>query len=161
MMKLFGRAKTKMYTITSCVSGTVVPMEEIADDVFRDGILGFCVGIEPDDGKIYAPCDGVVTQVSETSHAIGIKTDYGAEILIHAGIDTVQMMGDGFSPKTSEGDRVSSGQLLLEFDPGKVREAGYGTTVITAVTNSGQFGDVMRASSGKTSVGEAIVQIRK
>lgn len=160
-MGLFGKTKTKSYTLMSCCSGDVVEMKDISDSVFRDGILGVCLGIEPDCGTVLAPCNGVITQVSETSHAIGMKTDFGAEVLIHAGIDTVQMLGEGFSAKVSEGMRVEAGQLLLEFDREKIREAGYETTVITAVTNSGAFGEVKSAASGRISAGDILFEIRK
>ena len=84
-MKLFGKSKIKVFTLSACVSGTVIPMHKISDSVFRDGILGICSGIDPENGKILSPADGIITQVSETSHAVGIRTEYGAEILIHAG----------------------------------------------------------------------------
>lgn len=160
-MGLFGKNKTKTYALSACSSGTVVEMKDISDSVFRDGILGVCAGIEPDNGMVFAPCDGVITQISETCHAIGMKTDFGAEILIHAGIDTVQMLGEGFIVKVSEGMRVGQGQPLLEFDPSKVREAGYMTTVITAVTNSGEFGEVKKRASGTVSAGETLFEVRK
>ena len=158
-MKLFGKNKTKTHTLSACVSGTVVPMKDISDSVFRDGILGFCAGIEPDDGNILSPADGIITQISETSHALGIRTDSGAEILIHAGIDTVQMLGEGFSAAVSEGERVKAGQLILTCDLGKIREAGYETIVITAVTNSADFEEVRSAASGRIGAGECLLEI--
>lgn len=160
-MGLFGKAKTKTYALQACSSGTVVGMKDIPDSVFSDGILGICLGIEPDHGTVVSPCDGVITQVAETFHALGLKTDFGAEILIHAGIDTVQMLGEGFFVRVSEGERVKAGQMLLGFDPGKVRDAGYGTTVITAVTNSGEFAEVKSAASGRISAGDTVLEIRK
>ena len=160
-MKLFGKPKTKVFHLSACVTGRIIPMNEISDSVFRDGILGICVGIEPDDGNILSPADGVITQISETSHAVGLKTEYGAEILIHAGIDTVQMLGEGFEVSISEGEHVKAGQLLLTCDTEKIREAGYETTVLTAVTNSSDFEEVKPVSAGRTAVGEPLIEIRR
>lgn len=158
-MRFFKKAKTKLYPLAACTSGSIVPMKNIEDSVFRDGILGECIGIEPESGMIVSPCDGIVTQVTETSHAIGIKTAFGGEILIHAGIDTVQLLGEGFSPAVSEGEQVKAGQLILTCDLEKIREDGYKTTVITAVTNSADFEKVEPVEAEHIHAGEKLLDI--
>ena len=103
-------------TLAADAKGTVVAMENIPDEVFAQGILGKCCGIDPTEGKIYAPADGEITQAPDSGHALGIMTTAGVEVLIHVGVDTVEMKGDGFSPKVKEGDKVKKGQILAEMD---------------------------------------------
>ena len=107
-------------TLAADAKGTVVAMENIPDEVFAQGILGKCCGIDPTEGKIYAPADGEITQAPDSGHALGILTTAGVEVLIHVGVDTVEMKGDGFSPKVKEGDKVKKGDLLLEMDLDKI-----------------------------------------
>lgn len=125
--------------LTACTEGTVVPMEKIPDPAFGEGILGPCIAIEPppDTGecRILSPANGVVTQCSETGHAIGL-TCGDTEILLHAGIDTVQMAGQGFSPVVQVGETVQQGQVLLVMDAAEVRSAGYNAMVITVITET-------------------------
>ena len=103
-------------TLAADAKGTVVAKENIPDEVFAQGILGKCCGIDPTEGKIYAPADGEITQAPDSGHALGIMTTAGVEVLIHVGVDTVEMKGDGFSPKVKEGDKVKKGQILAEMD---------------------------------------------
>ena len=110
-------------------AGERVPMEEIPDPVFSGGIMGECYGIRPVDGKIYAPISGTVATVAETKHAVSISGDK-EEILIHAGLDTVKLNGEGFLVHVREGDRVEQGQLILEEDPGLIRERGFDPMII-------------------------------
>ena len=93
-------------TLAADAKGTVVAMENIPDEVFAQGILGKCCGIEPTEGKVFAPVDGEITQAPDSGHALGIMGVSGVEVLIHVGVDTVEMKGDGFSPKVKEGDKV-------------------------------------------------------
>lgn len=146
-------------TITAPLSGSIVPMEEIPDPVFADGILGACVGIEPpeDWGEVclYAPMDGTVTQCSETGHAVGITAPDGKTvILLHAGIDTVEMGGDGFTLHVKEGDSVTAGQPVLTMDTEKVRAAGHPCMVIVIVTESEM--PVRCAARGLTHTGDIL-----
>ena len=99
-------------TMAADAKGTVVPMEQIPDEVFAQGILGKCCGIDPSEGKVYAPVSGTITQAPDSGHALGIQGDGGVEVLIHVGVDTVEMKGDGFSPKVKEGDTISKGQQI-------------------------------------------------
>lgn len=140
--------------------GTVVPMEQIPDAVFSQGIMGTCCGIAPADGRVYAPADGVVSQLTDTIHAAGI-TAGEMELLIHAGVDTVEMKGDGFAYAVSEGQTVKKGDLLLTMDLEKVRAAGYPDTIILAVTNSDDFAAVETVAGGPVNVGDDLMRVRK
>ena len=126
--------------ITAPLSGRVIPMEEIPDQVFSQGILGEGVGIEPTGNVVVAPADATVCSVIEDSrHAVGLTLDNGAELLIHVGIDTVSMNGDGFQLHVKEGDRVHLGDKLITFDPEKIKAAGHPTTTAFLVTDPGDF----------------------
>lgn len=124
------------------VVGCVIPCEKIADPVFASGTLGQGVGIEPEDNVIYAPFDGEISTVANGSHAIGLVGPGGMELLIHVGMDTVEMKGDGFAPLVREGDRVKKGQKLMTFDRNKIRAAGHPETVAVLLTNSDDYEDV-------------------
>ena len=115
--------------------GKVIAREEIPDETFAAGILGDGVGIEPEEGVVVAPFDGEVTSVAESKHAIGLESN-GMELLIHVGVDTVSMNGDGFTPAVREGDTVKAGQKLLTFDRAKIKAAGHPDTVVVLLTNS-------------------------
>ena len=114
--------------------GTLVPMEKIPDEAFSSGVLGKCIGVIPDNGNIYAPCDGTVTTVAKTFHAVGIHSDSGHDVLVHVGINTVTLGGKGFSLKVKVGDRVSKNDLIMTADIDLIKNSGLDTTVITAVT---------------------------
>lgn len=121
------------------VKGKVIPREEIPDETFASGVLGDGVGIEPAAGEVRAPYDGEISSVTDTRHAIGIIGPKGMELLIHVGIDTVNMKGDGFELLVAEGDKVKKGQKLLTFDMDKIKKAGYSTTTAVLVTNSDDY----------------------
>lgn len=140
--------------------GAIVPMEEIPDPVFSSGALGFCCGIEPEEGVVAAPMDGEVVQLSDTLHAVGILGRNGAEVLIHVGVDTVEMNGDGFAALVKEGDKVRAGQKLLTMDLDKIAQAGHEKTVIVAVTNSDNFADITRTAEGMVRAGDRIMVLR-
>ncbi len=141
--------------------GTVVPMEQIPDEVFAQGILGKCCGIDPTEGKVYAPVGGTITQAPDSGHALGILGDGGVEVLIHVGVDTVEMKGDGFSPKVKEGDKIQKGQLLLEMDLAKIEAANHPAVVITVITNTDEFKDVELVASGAVEPGADLLKISK
>lgn len=121
------------------ITGQYIPLEKIPDEVFSQGILGQGCSIEPEEGLVVAPVNGTVTQVADTKHAVGISTEDGADFLIHVGMDTVDMKGDGFTVKVKAGDKVSCGQTLLIFDMKKIRAAGHPTTTAFVLTNSDDF----------------------
>lgn len=143
--------------VTAPLSGRVIPMEEIPDQVFSQGILGEGVGIEPTGNVVVAPADATVCSVIEDSrHAVGLTLDNGAELLIHVGIDTVSMNGDGFQLHVKEGDRVHLGDKLITFDPEKIRAAGHPTTTAFLVTDPGDLAPTFEtnvdAQAGRTVV---------
>lgn len=147
--------------IAADTKGKVLKMDEIPDPVFSEGVLGLCCGIEPVEGKVYAPVDGKVTQVADSKHALGFAGPGEVEILIHVGVDTVDMNGDGFDPKVKVGDAVKKGQLVLTMDLNKIQAAGHPSTVITVITNSDEFADVDLAASGEVEVGAELLKISK
>ena len=138
-------------TLAADAKGTVVAMENIPDEVFAQGILGKCCGIDPTEGKIYAPADGEITQAPDSGHALGIMTTAGVEVL----------KGDGFSPKVKEGDKVKKGDLLLEMDLDKIAAAAHPAVVITVVTNTDDFKDVEVVASGAVEPGADLIKISK
>ena len=141
--------------------GAFVPMENIPDEVFAQGILGTCCGIDPSEGKVFAPAGGEITQAPDSGHALGIMADGGVEILIHVGVDTVEMKGDGFSPKVKVGDKVKKVDLLLEMDLGKIAAAGHPAVVITVVTNTDDFKAVEVVASGDVEPGADLIKVSK
>lgn len=140
--------------------GSFVPMEQIPDQVFSAGALGVCCGIDPEEGRVYAPADGKIAQLTDTLHAIGLEAG-GAEILIHVGVDTVEMNGDGFANLVREGQRVKRGDLLLTMDLDKIRAAGHPATVIMAVTNADELGAVIPVGAGRLRPGDAVLSLKK
>lgn len=140
--------------------GTFVTMNQIPDEVFSTGVLGPCCGITPDEGRVYAPADGKISQLTETLHAIGLEAG-GVDILIHVGVDTVDMNGDGFSNMVKLGQVVKKGDLLLTMDLEKIRSAGHASTVIMAVTNADGFSSVDEIASGTVQHGSDVLRIQK
>ena len=122
-------------TVLQPVKGNVIAREAIPDDTFASGVLGDGVGIEPEDELVVAPFDGTTSSVAESQHAVGIESN-GMEMLIHVGVDTVNMQGDGFTCLVKEGDAVKAGQPLIRFDRAKIKAAGYSDTVAVLLTNS-------------------------
>ena len=139
-------AIVKQETFTAPVAGEVVDLADVSDEVFASGTLGKGVAVKPSDGNVYAPCDGVVSALFPTGHAVGITAaQSGAELLIHIGVDTVQLDGKGFTKHVAAGDTVKRGQLLISFDRDLITSEGYDDTVIFIVSNTASFQDVVRA----------------
>ena len=139
--------------------GAFVPMEEIPDPTFSQGILGVCCGINPETGKVYSPMDGRISQLADTLHAVGIEAE-GVELLIHIGIDTVEMKGDGFKSHVKEGQTVKKGDLLLTMDLEKIRAAGHPSTIMVAVTNSDDLASVQAVASGRLKPGDQLMCLK-
>ena len=114
----------------------------IPDETFASGVLGEGVAIDPTDDVVYAPFDGTVSTVAEAKHALGLTGPGGMELLIHIGVDTVAMSGDGFSVFVKEGDAVKAGQKLAEFDRKKLSQAGYADYVVMLLTNADEYADL-------------------
>ncbi len=145
--------------IASPIKGTVIRQEAMKDEAFGSGALGKGVAILPKEGKVFAPADGVISAFFPTLHAIGITTDTGAELLIHVGLDTVQLNGEGYTAKAAEGDRVKKGQLLLEFDIALLQAKGFCIETPVLVTNADDYLDIMETSAESVNAGELLLNI--
>lgn len=139
--------------------GTVVPMAAIPDPTFSQGVLGVCCGVTPEEGRVYAPMDGTISQLADTLHALGMEAG-GVELLIHVGVDTVNMNGDGFKSHVKVGQAVKKGDLLLTMDLEKIKKAGHPTTIIMAVTNSDDLASVEAAASGAVNAGDRLLALK-
>ncbi len=146
-------------TVYAPIKGNVIKVDEIPDDTFASGVLGNGVGIEPEEGVVYAPFDGTIATVSETKHALGFMGPNDIEMLIHVGIDTVNMNGDGFDVLVSEGDEVKAGQKLMTFSIDKIKKAGYSTTTAVLVNNSDDYADFKVIKTGKVNNGDVIITV--
>lgn len=148
-------------TLTSPVNGTQISLSEVADETFASEMLGTTVAVEPADGKIVAPCDGEVSNIFETGHAVCITTESGGELLIHIGIDTVKMDGKGFTKKVSDGDKVHAGDILVEANLEQIKNAGYQTTTMMILTNTDEFGNVTKAEPAEVKTTSKVMTLTK
>ena len=148
-------------TLTSPVNGTQISLSEVADETFASEMLGTTVAVEPADGKIVAPCDGEVSNIFETGHAVCITTESGGELLIHIGIDTVKMDGKGFTKKVSDGDKVHAGDILVEANLEEIKNAGYQTTTMMILTNTDEFGNVTKAEPAEVKTTSKVMTLTK
>lgn len=135
--------------VSAPVSGRALELSEVKDEVFSSGSMGKGIAVEPEKGEVYAPCDGEIVTFFPTGHAIGIKGDNGAEILIHVGIDTVELNGEGFTPLAKQGNRVKKGQLLLKFDIGLIQSKGISAVTSVIITNSDDYADIVPKTLGE------------
>lgn len=142
------------------MNGTVVPMAEVQDDVFANCILGDGVAIEPSEGKLFAPADGVINNIFDTKHAIGIQADDGVEILLHIGINTVQLGGKHFEVHVNADQAVKKGDLLVSFDMDAIREAGYLCTTPMIVCNTDDYQSITALASGEIKAGSDLLEIK-
>ena len=147
-------------TIMAPIDGTVLPQDKIPDETFATGILGPGCGIEPTGDTVYAPFDGTVTQVASTLHAVGMQSDDGIELLIHVGMDTVEMKGKGFTSLTKEGAKVKAGTPLLKIDLDAIRAAGHPTATAIIVTNGDDLPEMNVAAAGDTTVGVPLIKFK-
>ena len=148
-------------TILSPVEGKAVALENVPDPTFAQGVLGQGIAVEPKDGKIVAPADGEVATLFETHHAIGLLLDNGAELLIHVGINTVELNGEGFTAHVAEGDRVKKGQLLLTFDQDFIASKGCPTITPVIITNSDEYKEINPLASGNVAKEDALLKLVK
>ena len=144
-------------TICAPLSGSLVQLKDVADPVFAQGMLGPGLGIAGEGDVAYAPVSGVVTAVISTGHAVAIKADDGAEVLLHVGVDTVALRGRGFRTLVEKGEHVSAGDPLIMFDRALIRESGLDDTVIVTITNPDEMGAVSTACGQDVSAGEALL----
>ena len=155
-MKNVNSAKIELF---AHLNGTVVELDNVEDEAFSSRTLGDGVAIEPSEGKLYAPCDALVEMVFDSSHAINLVSDDGAEILLHIGIDTVKLNGKYFKTHVSEGQKVKRGDLLISFDPEAIKKAGYKVTTPIIICNFDDFSNIEITASGNIKAGEKIIQL--
>ena len=147
-------------TIQTPIVGDVVALSNVNDPVFSSGAMGQGIAVKPSEDVVYAPADAEVTIVFPTGHAYGLRTANGAEILIHVGIDTVSMNGEGFNHKVAQGDKVKAGDVLGTFDSAKIAAAGLDNTTMVIVTNTADFDSVNPVASGSVAKGDAIIEVK-
>lgn len=147
-------------TIQTPIVGDVVALENVDDPVFSSGAMGQGIAVKPSQGVVYAPADAEVSIAFATGHAYGLKTANGAEILIHVGIDTVTMNGEGFEQKVAQGDKVKAGDVLGTFDSSKIAAAGLDDTTMVIVTNTADYASVTPVASGSVVKGDAIIEVK-
>ncbi|MEZ7612315.1 sucrose-specific PTS transporter subunit IIBC [Streptococcus sp. 20925_1_77] len=146
--------------IVTPIVGSAVALADVNDPVFSSGAMGQGIAIKPTEGVVYAPADAEVTIAFATGHAYGLKTANGAEILIHVGIDTVSMNGEGFDQKVAQGDKVKAGEVLGTFDAAKIAAAGLEDTTMVIVTNTADFASVTPVATGSVAKGDAIIEVK-
>ena len=147
--------------VYSPMSGKIIPIKEIGDGVFSEEILGPGCGIEPNEEVVIAPFDGTISTVAETKHAIGITSNEGVELLIHVGMDTVSMNGDGFTVKVQVGQKVHAGQSLLSFSLEKIKTAGHPTVAAIVFTNSDEISINEPFVLGDVKKGNPVARVEK
>ena len=153
--------KKKNSAILSPAEGKLIPITRVNDPTFSEEMLGKGVAICPAEGKIVSPVNGKVEQVFETFHAVSIISDDGAEILIHVGLNTIELKGKFFKPHCSDGDTVAPGDLLLEFDLNAIADAGYDTVTPIVVCNSDEFEGFSEQSERQVMKGDEIFSLKK
>ena len=155
-VKFFGQSKT----VLTPIRGKVLAQADIPDETFAQGILGPGCGIEPTGKTVYAPFDGTVEQVASTLHAVGLTSEDGMEILVHVGMDTVELKGKGYELFVQTGDHVQKGQLLFRFDMQAIAAAGYTLTTPVIVTNSSRFARIEPLLSGRVTAGQQLLRAK-
>lgn len=147
--------------VASPVAGEVLALEEVNDPVFASGAMGTGFAVKPVTNVAYAPVSGEVTIAFETGHAYGLRTAQGVELLVHIGIDTVSLEGQGFDAKVKQGQMVEAGEVLAQFDPAVIADAGLEATTMIIVTNPAEFLQMERLAQGATEVGEGLFALKR
>lgn len=155
----FSKFKTDKDVVVSPIAGEVLPLASVKDSAFAQGALGKGVCIVPANGRVTAPIDGTITTLFHTLHAIGITGDSGVEVLIHIGLDTVQLDGKGFISHVKQGDKVKKGQLLLDVDIDAIQKAGFSTDTPVIITNSNDLLDVIETDSKNINNGDELITV--
>ncbi len=154
-----GKKQMKASILYAHASGKSVPLSSVKDEAFSSGILGKGVAIEPVEGKLYAPCDGIVENIYDTNHALTILSDDGAEILLHIGVDTVKLKGKYFTPHVKSDAKVKKGDLLVSFDMAKIKKSGYQVTIPMIICNSDDYINISTVREGTVNCGEEILKL--
>ena len=147
----------KEITLYSHLNGTVVPIENVEDDVFSQKILGEGIAVEPSEGRLYAPCNGTVDGVFDTKHAVNLVSEDGAEILLHIGIDTVKLDGRYFEAHVEDGQKIKKGDLLISFDMDKIKKAGFKLTTPLIICNTDDYSSFKPLAEGKINSGDKLL----
>ena len=147
-------------TLVTPIVGDVVALADVNDPVFSSGAMGQGIAVKPSQGVVYAPADAEVSIAFPTGHAFGLKTTDGAEVLIHVGIDTVTMNGEGFEAKVAQGVKVKAGDVLGTFDSNKIAAAGLDDTTMVIVTNTADYASVAPVATGSVAKGDAVIEVK-
>ena len=147
-------------TLVTPIVGDVVALADVNDPVFSSGAMGQGIAVKPSQGVVYAPANAEVSIAFPTGHAFGLKTADGAEVLIHVGIDTVTMNGEGFEAKVAQGDKVKAGDVLGTFDSNKIAAAGLDDTTMVIVTNTADYASVAPVATGSVAKGDAVIEVK-
>lgn len=158
---IFGGKSEEAYTLGAPAKGKAVPLSEVNDPTFSGGLLGKGAAVIPAEGKIYAPADGTVGMMFETKHAVSLTTEYGAEILVHVGLDTVELKGKYYEGHVKAGDAVKAGDLLISFDIEQVKAAGYDVITPVLVCNTDDYASVDGVTGNDVAPGDTIIKITK
>ena len=153
-------APSKDTILSAPMNGQVIPIAEVQDEVFATCVLGEGIAIEPSEGKLYAPADGVIDNVFDTKHAIGILTEDGVEILLHIGINTVQLNGAHFELHVEKEQQVKKGDLLISFDQDAIRAAGYLCTTPMIVCNTDDYQSITPIAQGGIQAGTPLLEVK-
>ena len=135
-------------TVDSPLEGRIIPLSEVQDEVFSEEIIGKGAAVIPSKGEIHAPSEGEILSVFDTGHALGMRTADGVELLVHIGLNTVELKGKHFQTHAKQGDHVKKGDLLISFDMDAIREAGYDITTPVLVSNTGDYLDILAKKEG-------------
>lgn len=161
-MGIFKKLFTKsLDEIAAPIAGQALPISQVSDPTFGEEILGKGIAIQPSEGKVYAPCDATVDMMFETGHAVSLIASNGAEILIHIGLDTVNLKGKYYTVHAANGDTVKKGQLLISFDKDAIVAEGYDIITPVVVCNSSDFGTFETHTSKAVAVGDVVIELAK
>jgi PTS system beta-glucosides-specific IIC component len=153
------KALSDKVVLSAPLTGQAIPLSKVPDEVFASGALGEGIAILPSVGKVVAPCDGTISVTMDTKHAIGLTTKDGMEILIHVGINTVELGGKFYDYKVSDGDSVKRGDVLIEFDMDGIKKAGYPLYTPVLITNSDEYESVASLAGSSVKAGDDLLQI--
>lgn len=156
--QLFGTAED---AVCAPVAGEVVPVTQVSDPTFGEEILGKGIAIKPTDGRVYAPCDGTIDLMFDTGHAVSMTSDFGAEILVHIGLETIKLNGEHYTIHAKNGDKVKAGDLLIEFDRDAIAAAGYDTITPVVICNSGDYSHFKAYTGMTAAVGDKVIGLKK